>query len=80
MPENTVPTENILEREAFIRRAIDSFHNTRMESPDKMRHVSVTAFVSSELSQNNRRTLSADERGAVAGAADDKLRQRFGGS
>jgi hypothetical protein len=80
MPENTVPTENVSEREAFIRRAIDSFHNTRTESPAVMRNVSVTAYVSSELSQNNRRGLSQDERGAVEGAAADKLRQRFGGS
>ena len=80
MPENTVPTENVSEREAFIRRAIDSSHDTRTGSPEVMRNVTVTAYVGSELSQAGRRGLSQDEHLAVQGAADDRLRKRFGGS
>jgi len=74
MSKNTVPIENANERDRFIDKAIEEF----LETPT-MRNASVTASVSGELSRNNRRGLSTDERRAVEGAAADKLRKRFGG-
>lgn len=80
MPENLVQIENAGERDRFIDRAIDSFLDARTGDSGMTRHIGVTAYVGSELSQNNRRGLSTDEREAVAGACADKMRIRFGGS
>ena len=75
-----IELEDAADRAAFIAKAIDSYHDTRTQSPEVMRHIGATAYVGSELSQADRRGLTGEERGAVEGAAADKLRRRFGGS
>jgi len=79
MPQNTVPAEDVGDRDRFIRAAIDSFHETRLSDAKVMRNISVTAYVGSELSQANRRPLTENEKDAVRAAADGKLARRFGG-
>jgi len=80
MAKNTPVLETAAARDRFIDGAVTDFLNTRTGAAGPLRNVSVTAFVSSELSQNNRRTLSVEECAAVEGAAADKLRKRFGGA
>jgi hypothetical protein len=80
MAKNTPVIETAADRDRFIDSAVTDFLNARTGAAGPLRNVTATAFVSSELSQNNRRPLSTEECAAVDGAAADKLRRRFGGS
>lgn len=80
MSENVPQVESAADRDRFISRAVDEFLNTRTGDSAMTRNVSVTAYVSAELSMNNRRPLSTDERASAEAAMGDKLRRRFGGS
>ena len=79
MPENLVPVEDAADRSRFISRTIDLYLDTRTGSPEVMRNIGVAGYVGAELSQDNRRELSGEERAAVEAASASKLKARFGG-
>lgn len=75
-----IEPEDAADRAKFVSAAIDGYLSTRTGSPEVMRNIDAASYVGAELSQANRRTLSGQERIAVADAAADKLRKRFGGN